>query len=133
MVLKARVTAPGQPLHLSTQLSSTRIDLVRIDEVAVLVGGADAVGVAVGAQAGLAAVGHDRLAQRADVRLDRLGIDAGKQRVGIAANLHVSHAEAGKNIGDNRPARAVHRVDAELHARLRQCRSRLVKLSMALR
>jgi hypothetical protein len=53
-------------------------DFVRVDEVAVLVGGADAVGVAVGAEAGLAAVGHDCLTQCADVRLDGLRIDSGK-------------------------------------------------------
>ena len=54
---------------------------MRIDEVAMLVRRADAVGIAVGAEAGVAFVGDHRLAQRADVRLDRLGIDAGKQRI----------------------------------------------------
>jgi hypothetical protein len=78
---------------------------VRIDEVAVLVGGADAVGVAVGAQAGLAAVGDsDRFAEGADVRLDGLGIDAGKERVGVGADLHVGHADAGEDVRENRAA-----------------------------
>ncbi len=43
------------------------VDFVRVDEVAVLVGGADAVGVAVGAEAGVAVVGDGRFAERADV------------------------------------------------------------------
>jgi hypothetical protein len=83
VVLKARVTAPGQPLRLQHPAQQHGVDLVRVDEVAVLVGCADAVGVAVGAEAGLAAVGHDRFAEGADVRLDGLGIDAGKERVGV--------------------------------------------------
>jgi hypothetical protein len=119
VVLKARVTAPGQSFALEHPTEQHAEDLVRIDEVAVLVGGADAVGVAVGAQAGLAAVGHHRLAQGADVRLDGLGIDAGKERVGVAANLHVAtpmRVKMSEMIG---AARAVHRVDGELHAGFR--------------
>ena len=89
-----------------------------VDEVAVLVGGADAVGIAVGAEAGMAAVGDDRLAESADVRLDGLGIDAGKQRVDVAADLHVVDAEAGEDIGEDGAARAVHGVDGELEVRI---------------
>ena len=85
-----------------------RVNLVRIDEVPVLVGGTDAVRIAIRAQAGLAAVGHHSLAQRANVRLNRLGMDAAKERIGIGANLHVSHADAGKNIGDEGAPGAVH-------------------------
>ena len=87
VVLKARVTAPGQPLRLSTQLEQDGVDFVRVDEVAVLVGGADAVGVAVGAEAGVAVVGDGGFAEGADVRLDGLGIDAGKERIGIGADV----------------------------------------------
>jgi hypothetical protein len=65
---------------------------VGIDEFAMLVDGADAVGVAIGTEAGLALVGDSGFAEGADVRLDRLGIDVGKERVGIGANLHVSYA-----------------------------------------
>ena len=91
-------------------------DLVRVDEIAVLVGGADAVCVAVGAEAGLAVVGHGCLAERADVRLDGLGVDAGEERVDVAANLDMGYADAGEDVGDDGAARAIHRVDAELHA-----------------
>ncbi len=116
MVLKARVTAPGQPLRSRTQLKQDGIDLVRIDEVAVLIGGADAVCVAVGAEAGLAAVGGSGFAEGADVRLDGLGIDAGKERVGVGADLYVIDADAGEDVGEDGAAGAVHGVDAELHA-----------------
>ena len=57
------------------------IDFVRVDEVAIFIGRADAVGVAVGAEAGVAFVLDDRLAEGADVRLDGLGVDAGKERI----------------------------------------------------
>ena len=75
------------------------VNFVRIDEVAMLVDGADAVRVAVGAEASLTAVGHHGLAQGANVRLDGFGIDARKSGICVAANLHVSHAKASKNIG----------------------------------
>ncbi len=91
---------------------------MRVDEVAVLVGGADAVGVAVGAEAGLAVVGDDRFAEGADVRLDGLGIDAGKERIGIGANLDVSDADAGEDVGEDRAAGAVHGVDGRTSCRI---------------
>ena len=56
VVLKARVTAPGQPLYLQDPTQQHGINFVRIDEVAVFIGGADAVGIAVGAESGLALV-----------------------------------------------------------------------------
>ncbi len=60
---------------------------MRIDEVAVLVRGADAVGVAISAEAGVAFVRDAGIAERADVGLDGLRVDAGKERIDIAANL----------------------------------------------
>jgi len=89
---------------------------MRIDKLSVLVGGADAVRVAVGAEAGVAAVGDNRLAEGADMRLDGLGVNARKEWVDVAANLHVSHANAGEDVRDDGAARAVHGVYAELHA-----------------
>ncbi len=47
-------------------------------------------------------------------------------------NLHVGHAQASKNVGDNRPAGAVHRVDANFIPDFASA-SKLVKLSIALR
>ena len=119
MVLKARVTAPGQPLYFKNPTEKHGVDFVRVDEVAVLVGCADAVGVAVGAEAGLAVVGDRGFAEGADVGLDGLGIDAGKERVGFGADGDVGHADAIKDVGEDRAACAVHGVDAELHAGFR--------------
>ena len=53
------------------------------------------------------------------LRLDGLGIDAGKERIGIGANLDVVDADAVEDVGENGAARAVHGVDAELHAGFR--------------
>ena len=61
---------------------------------------------------------NHRFAQRADVRLNRLGIDPGKERIDIAAHLHSVHADAFENIRQYRPAGAVHRIYRELHSRL---------------
>src|ERR1035437_3706002 len=115
VVLKARVTAPSDPVKHLGGIEGARdgagpafapqhpteqdgIDLVRIDEVALIVGGADAVRVAVRAEPCVAAVGHHRLPQGANVGLDRFGVNAGKKRVGIATNLHVGHTDAGENV-----------------------------------
>ena len=106
----------GPALALERPTEQDGENLVRIDEVAILICRPDAVGVAVGAQAGLAAVGHHRLAQGADVWLDGLGIDAGKERVGVPVNLHVGHAQTSKNVGDNGPAGTIHGVDGKLHS-----------------
>ena len=89
-------------------------DLVRIDEVAVFIRGADAVGIAIGAQAGVAAVGNHRILKGADVRLDGLGVDAREQRIDMAPNLDVIDSKPRKDIGKNGAARAVHGIDSEL-------------------
>ena len=106
---------------------------MRVDEVAVLVRGANAVGIAVGAEAGMAAVGDNRFAQCADMRLDGLGIDAGKERIDVAADLHMIDADAGEDVGEDRAARAVHGVDGRTCMPDFAMRSRSAKLSMALR
>ena len=93
-------------------------DLVRVDEVAVLVGSADAVGVAVGAEAGMAMVLDGCFAEGADVGLDGFGIDAGKERIGCGADGHVGHADAARRCRKEWCGRAVHGVDAEFHAGL---------------
>ena len=40
----------------------------------------------------------------------------GKSGSAIAANLHVGHAQAGEDVGEDGPPSAVHGVDGELHA-----------------
>ena len=95
-----------------------REDFVRVDEVAVLVGGADAVGVAVGAEAGVASVGDDCFAERADVGFDGLGVDAGKEGVDGAADLDEIDTETSEDAAEQGAARAIHGVDAEFEAGL---------------
>src|SRR6185312_994337 len=77
------------------------VDFVGVDKVAVLVSGADAVGVSIGTEAGVALVGDDSVAQGTDVRLDRLRIDAGKERVTVGADGEVGDAMRRKNFGEN--------------------------------
>ena len=78
VVLKARTTSPGHFLHTSSQFSRTRKALVRIDEAAIFSHGADAIGIAVGDQAGMAFFFHNGFLQQRHVRQNRLGIDPGK-------------------------------------------------------
>src|ERR1019366_8207436 len=94
-------TGPAFALEHPTE--QHRKNLVGIDEFSVLVGGADAGGVA----------------QGANVRLDRFRIDAGKKRIDVAANLHVIDADTRENVGEYGAARAIHRVDGKLHAGFR--------------
>jgi len=81
---------------------------VRIDEIPILVGRAYAVRIPIRTQAGVAAVGHHRLAEGADMGLDRLRIDARKQRIDVAANLYEIHADARKDAPNQRASRPVH-------------------------
>ena len=108
----------GPSLVLQHPTQQDGKDLVGIDEVAEFIRSADAVGIAIGAEARLAAVGDHRLAQRPNVRLDGLGVDAGKQRVLRATDLHVGHADAREDVGDDRQSGAIHGVDRKLHTRL---------------
>ena len=78
VVLKARTTSPGHFLRASSQCSRTAHALVRIDETAVFGHGADAVGIAVGGEAGMAFLFHHGFLQQRNVRQNRLGIDAGE-------------------------------------------------------
>src|SRR5450755_2179857 len=61
--------------------------LVRIEEGAVAVDGADAVAVAVGAETGVEFSGEDGFAERLDVRLDGLGMCAAETGVAGGANF----------------------------------------------
>ena len=81
-------------------------DLVRRDERAVAIHGADAVAVAVGGKAGVVAARAHRVAQRFDVRLDRLGIDAAEQRIARAANFVAGDAVAGASVRRSSPRAA---------------------------
>ena len=106
----------GPVLVLQNPTEQHGVDFVGVDEVTKLVCRPDAVGVAVRAESGLAAVGNRGFAEGANVRLDGFGIDSGKERIGVGANLDVGHAERREDIGEDGAAGAVHGVDAELHA-----------------
>ena len=118
VVLKARTTSPGHCLRFSSHSRITREALVRIHEAAVFGHCAQAVGIAVGGQSGLAVLAHHCFLQHRDVRRDRLGVDAGKQRVHLAANFEVIDAVLGEDALQHAASRAIHHVDGELEAGL---------------
>ncbi len=118
VVLKARTTSPGHCLRFNSHSQDDREDLVRVHEAAVFRNSAEAVGIAVGGQSGLAFLADYRLLQEFDVRKDRLGVDAGEQRIQLAANFYVVDAGLGKDALEHAAAGAVHGVDGELEPRL---------------
>ena len=69
-------------------------DLVRIDEGTVAVDRADAVAIAVRSKPSVVFSGDYCLAQRTNVRLNRLGMDAAEARIAFAANLRAGDAIA---------------------------------------
>jgi hypothetical protein len=111
VVLKARATSPGHCLRLSSHSSKQAVDLIGVDEAALLIHRADAVRVAVGGKAGLAVVLQDRDLERPDVRRNRLRLNAGKERIQLGADLDVVDAHAGENAREHTSSRAIHAVD----------------------
>jgi hypothetical protein len=87
-----------------------RENLMRIDEGAVAIDGADAVAVAVGAKADVIFAGEDGFAERVDVRLDGFGMSAAEKRVARAADFVASDAVAFEKIGEYACSGAVHGV-----------------------
>ena len=77
--------APAAFLHQVPQ--GQRHDFMRVDEVAVLVHGPDAVGIPIGGHAKIAHACADRAGQRAQVLGDRFGVDVAEARVHLAADL----------------------------------------------
>ena len=71
-----------------------------VDKIPVFVCGSYAIGVSVGAEARLAAVRHHSFTKSTDMRFDGLRVDAGKEWIGVGANLHVVHAHSAKDFGD---------------------------------
>ena len=64
-----------------------REDLVRVDERAVAVDGADAVAIAVGAQASVVIASEHSLLKWRDVRRNGLRVDAAEARISCPANF----------------------------------------------
>ena len=77
--------------------------LMRIEEGAVAIDGADAVAVTVGAKSGVVFAGQHSIAQRLDVRFDGLGVRAAETRVVGAANFVAVNIVAGEKLAQ-RPA-----------------------------
>ncbi len=92
-------------------------DLVRIYERAVAVDRADAIAIAVGAERGIIFPGAHRLPSGFYVRLDRLGMNAGKARIARSANLVAGDAVAGEQLAKQAGRRAVHGVAHEAELR----------------
>src|SRR3984957_5301496 len=88
-------------------------NLVRIDERAIAIDCADAVGVAVEAKTRVVFSFDHGLAERGDVRLDGFGIHAAEERVAIGANLFAGDSVAAKETGEQAAAGAVHGIDYE--------------------
>ena len=60
---------------------------MRIDEAAIFRHGAESIGITVGRHSCLAVFMYHGLLQHGDVRLNRLRIDSGKQRIQLSANF----------------------------------------------
>src|SRR6185437_1596671 len=103
-------------LALQQPAQQDGVDLVRVHVAAVFGDRANAVGVAIGDEAAVALLAHHRLLRFAHVRLDGLGINAGKQRVHLGANLDKVDAALGEDAGQHSASRAIHAVDEELEA-----------------
>ena len=85
-------------------------DLMRIDEVAALVHGADAVRVAVGHHAEVAHPRADGGGQRAEIPGDRLRVDAAEAGIHLAADLGHLAARSLQKGFDHAAARSVHGI-----------------------
>ena len=93
-------------------------NLMGIDEGAVAIDGADAVAVAVGAEADVVFAGEDGFAERVDVRLDGFGMRAAEKRIARAADFVAGDAVALEDFGQQTGGGAVHRVGDEAKFRL---------------
>src|SRR5947208_2554902 len=86
-------------------------NLMRINEAAVFCNGADAVGVTVCSQTGVAVILYHCLLKQGHVRPDRLWINAWEKRIQLLTNSYVPDASLFKDIGQNAAAGAVHGID----------------------
>src|SRR5450432_2679441 len=87
--------------------------LVRIEEGAVAVDGADAVPVTVGAETGVEFSGEDSFAEGLNVRLDGFGVRAAETRIARAANFFAGNFVAGEKFAQQAGGGAVHGVGDE--------------------
>src|SRR5690242_21709067 len=91
-------------------------DLLRRDESAVGVHGADAVAISIGGKTGVIAAAANGLSQGRDMGFDRFGIDSAEKRIVCAANLVASHAMAAHQRNQQAPRSEERRVGKECKA-----------------
>jgi hypothetical protein len=85
------------PLALEQPAQDDGVDLVRIHKAAILGHRTQAVGIAIGGEAGVALLLHHRFLKSRNVRKDGLRVDAGEKRIYIAANLDMLDAALFEN------------------------------------
>src|SRR5271169_5788185 len=84
-----------------------------IDEGAVAIHGADAVGVSIKREACVEFALHHGALQCCDVRLDRLRIHAAEERIAHAANFFTGNLVTAEKIAQQAATSAVHGIDNE--------------------
>ena len=112
--VKGAYNFAGPLFPLQQPAQQDRENFVRIDEAAIFSDGANAVGIAIGREAGIALFADDRLLQFGNVRLNRLGIDAREKRVQLLPDGKMLDAALAKHSADDAAAGAVHGVDSKL-------------------
>src|SRR6185437_5507656 len=95
-------------------LKQDGVDFVRVHKAAVLCSGADAIGIAISCETGVTFFLYHGFLQHADVRLNGLGINSGKQRVDLASDLDVRYAALSEDIGQHIASGTVHAIDGDL-------------------
>src|SRR6185437_10183604 len=95
-------------------LKQDGVDFVRVHKAAVLCSGADAIGIAISCETGVTFFLYHGFLQHADVRLNGLGINSGKQRVDLASDLDVRYAALSEDIGQHIASGTVHAIDGHL-------------------
>src|SRR5207245_2750151 len=86
-------------------------NLMRINEAAVFCNGADAVGVTVCSETGMAVVLYHSFLKQGHVRLDRLRINSWEKRIQLLTNSNMPNAPFFEDLRQNAPAGAVHGID----------------------
>src|ERR1700732_1338163 len=103
----------GEVAHPGEVPNEKREDLMRVDERAVAIDGADAIAVTVRAKARVIFSGENRLTQRCDVRFDGFRMRAAEKGIARAAYFVAGDAVALKELGEQSRSGAMHGVEEE--------------------
>src|SRR5437868_209606 len=107
----------GPFLALQNPAQKNRVNLMGVHKAAIFGDGTDAISVAVSDEAAVALFAHNHLLCSFDVRLDRLGIDSGKERVYVGSDFNVLDPALFEDAGKDSAAGAMHAVDQKLETR----------------